>query len=39
MVINTKIVPSKPALILEGRSRSLIVSDLHIGFENNLEAK
>jgi len=38
MVINTKIVPSKPALILEGRSRSLIVSDLHIGFENNLEA-
>jgi hypothetical protein len=37
MVVTTKIVPSKPVLILEGNSKSLIVSDLHIGFENNLE--
>lgn len=37
MVVITKIIPSKPVLILEGQSRSLIVSDLHIGFENNLE--
>jgi hypothetical protein len=37
MVAITKIVPSKPVLILEGNGKSLIVSDLHIGFENNLE--
>ena len=37
MVVITKIIPSKPVLILEGQRRSLIVSDLHIGFENNLE--
>ena len=35
-MVNTKIVPSQPALILEGKSRSLIVSDLHIGFESKL---
>jgi uncharacterized protein len=35
-VVNTKIVPSQPALILEGKNRSLIVSDLHIGFESKL---
>jgi putative SbcD/Mre11-related phosphoesterase len=33
-VVNTKILPSQPALILEGKNRSLIVSDLHIGFES-----
>jgi len=33
-VVNTKIIPSQPALILEGKNRSLIVSDLHIGFES-----
>ena len=35
-MVNTKIVPSQPALILEGKNRSLIVSDLHIGFESKL---
>jgi putative SbcD/Mre11-related phosphoesterase len=35
-VVNTKIVPLQPALILEGKNRSLIVSDLHIGFESKL---
>jgi uncharacterized protein len=35
-MVNTKIVPSQPALILEGENRSLIVSDLHIGFESKL---
>jgi len=34
LVVNTKIVPMQPALILEGKNRSLIVSDLHIGFES-----
>ena len=33
-MVNTKILPSQPALILEGKKRSLIVSDLHIGFES-----
>ncbi len=33
-MVNTKIVPSQPALILEGKNTSLIVSDLHIGFES-----
>lgn len=32
----TKLIPSKPALILEGEKRHLIVTDLHIGFESNL---
>ncbi len=32
----TRIIPSKPALILEGEKKSLIVTDIHIGFENTL---
>ncbi|HET8719461.1 MAG TPA: metallophosphoesterase [Candidatus Nitrosotenuis sp.] len=32
----TRIVPSKPALILEGEERHLIITDLHIGFEDSL---
>lgn len=35
-MVETKIVLSQPALILEGKKRSLVVSDLHIGFESNL---
>ena len=38
-MVETRIVPSKPALILEGKSRNLIVTDLHIGFEANLFSK
>ena len=37
-MVETKIVPSKPALILEGEKRSLIVTDLHIGFESKFES-
>ena len=33
-----KIVRSKPALILEGKKRYLVVTDLHIGFEAKLVA-
>lgn len=29
----TRLVPSKPALILEGVKRHLIITDIHIGFE------
>ncbi len=35
-MLQTRIVPSKPALVLEGKKKSLIVTDIHIGFENNL---
>lgn len=31
-----KIVPSRPAMIMEGEKRHLIVTDLHIGFESSL---
>jgi len=33
-MLQTRIVPSKPALILEGERKSLIVTDIHIGFES-----
>jgi hypothetical protein len=35
-VATTKIVPSKPALILEGTKKHLVITDLHIGFEDSL---
>ena len=35
-MIKTKIVPNKPALILEDQTKSLVLTDLHIGFETNL---
>jgi len=33
-VVKTVIVPSQPALLLQGESQNLIISDLHIGFES-----
>ena len=35
-MLQTRIIPSKPALILEGSKKNLIVTDIHIGFENNM---
>ena len=35
-MVVTKIVPSKPALVIEGQNKSLVVTDLHIGFECKL---
>ena len=35
-MLQTRIVPSKPALILEGKKKNLIVTDIHIGFENSM---
>jgi len=35
-MLQTRIVPSKPALILEGVKKNLIVTDVHIGFESNM---
>jgi hypothetical protein len=31
-----RIIPSKPVMILEGRKKNLIVTDIHIGFESSL---
>ncbi len=36
LMLQSRIIPSKPALILEGCKKSLVVTDLHIGFENTL---
>ena len=35
-MLQTRIVPSKPALILEGAKKNLIVTDIHVGFENSM---
>jgi putative SbcD/Mre11-related phosphoesterase len=34
--MSTKIVSGEPALILEGEKRHLVITDLHIGFEDSL---
>ncbi|MGI0011695.1 MAG: metallophosphoesterase, partial [Nitrosopumilaceae archaeon] len=34
----TRIIQSHPALLLEDTKRYLVVTDLHIGFENTLAA-
>ena len=35
-MLKIRIVPSQPALMLEGKNRSLVITDLHIGFESSL---
>ena len=35
-MVLTRIVPSQPAMILEGQKRHLIATDLHIGFESGM---
>jgi putative SbcD/Mre11-related phosphoesterase len=35
-MISTKIVPGEPAMVLEGQKRHLVITDLHIGFEDKL---
>ena len=37
-MLQERIVPQKPALIIEGEKKQLIVTDLHIGFESSLAA-
>ena len=37
-MVQTKILPYKPALILENGQKSLIITDLHLGFEGNLKS-
>jgi len=35
-VVQTKIIPKYPALMIEGTEKSLVITDLHLGFESNL---
>ncbi len=35
MVLREKLISGKPALIVEGNKKHLVVTDLHIGFESN----
>ena len=37
-MLHAKFIPTKPALLLEGEKRSLVVSDIHIGFESMMSA-
>ena len=35
-MVEIKIVPFYPALMIQGEQKSLVVTDLHLGFEDNL---
>ncbi|MCJ8306333.1 MAG: metallophosphoesterase [Nitrosopumilus sp.] len=35
-MLQTRIIPSKPALIVQGIKKNLIITDIHIGFENSM---
>jgi len=35
-MVQTKIIPGYPALMIEGAKKSLVITDLHLGFESNL---
>lgn len=37
-MLQTQIIPSQPAMVLLGQKKSLLVTDIHIGFENSLAA-
>ncbi|MDH3313618.1 MAG: metallophosphoesterase [Nitrosopumilus sp.] len=37
-MLQTRIIPSKPVLILEGKKKNLIITDIHLGFENALKS-
>ncbi len=35
-MLQTRIIPSKPILILEGEKKNMVITDIHIGFENSM---
>ena len=35
-MVQTKIVPGYPALLIESDKKSLVITDLHLGFESKL---
>ena len=37
-MVSTRIIDSEPALILNGKNKSLVISDLHIGFEHKFSS-
>ena len=37
-MLQTRIVPSKPALVLEDTKKSIVLTDIHIGFENSMSS-
>ena len=37
-MLQTRIVPSKPALVLEDAKKSVVFTDIHIGFENSMSS-
>jgi len=37
-MLQIRILPTKPALIIEGKRKNLVITDLHIGFENSMES-
>jgi len=38
-MVKTRIVPNYPALVIDGERKSLVLTDLHIGFENEFGRK
>ena len=38
-MVKIRIVPQSPALVIEGEKKSLVITDLHIGFESELGRK
>ena len=37
-MVTTRIIDSEPALILEEKRKNLVISDLHIGFEDKFSS-
>ena len=37
-MLQTRLVPSKPALVLQGKKKYIVITDIHIGFENSMAA-
>ena len=35
-MLQIRIVPTKPVLIIEGKKKNMVITDLHIGFENSM---
>ncbi|NNL58360.1 MAG: metallophosphoesterase [Nitrosopumilus sp.] len=35
-MLHSRIIPSKPAMVLEGKKKNLIITDIHIGFESSM---
>lgn len=35
-MLHSRIIPSKPALILKGKKKNMIITDIHIGFESSM---